>query len=283
MALMDNTAAIAARIGHMRLRGLAPSTIRVNRDHLHRLARFLHPCRLIEAAPLDLEDWARALLPLAPRTRYAELSRTHNFYVWASEQGHRPDIPSVHIPRPKVPRGLPRPISEDRLQAALSAAPPDIYAWLTLAAWEGLRCCEIATLTRDSIIESNAQPLILVTGKGSKDRVVPLHPVPLLALRAYGLPARGWVFRRRDGLPGPPSADRVSWMTNKFLHELGIPDTMHALRHRAITQVHDQGRDLLITQTFAGHASPTTTAGYAAYCPDRLVTAVMGIPAAVLA
>lgn len=275
---MDNAAVISARLAHMQLRGLALTTIRVNRDHLKRLAAHLSPVSLLTAGHEDLIGWARALSPLAPRTRYAELSRTHNFYVWANDEGLIPAVPSMKVPRPKVPRSLPRPISEDRLHAALDSPPPDIYAWLMLEAFAGLRCCEVATLTRDSVLDTAEPPVLVITGKGSKDRIIPLHPVVTLALRAYGMPSRGYVFRRRDGKPGPPTADRVSWLTNRWLHDHGIPDTAHALRHRAVTQVYRGCPDIRVAQEFAGHSSPTTTAIYAAYAPERMLAAVLAIP-----
>lgn len=268
---------ITARIDHMRLRGLSERTIQVNRDHLRRLARFLHPTPLLEASHDELMAWATALSHLAPRTRYAELSRTHGFYCWAAEAGLRGDVPSAKVPRPKVPRSLPRPISEDRLEVALEGAPPDIFAWLTLAGWAGMRCCEIAPLTRDRVLDTVDPPLIFVTGKGSKDRVIPAHPRVLLALRAYGMPSRGWVFHRRDDRPGPPTAMRVSWLCNRWLREHGIPDTMHSLRHRAVSGVYQNSGDLYVAASFAGHANVSTTTGYAVLSPQRVAAAVFAL------
>lgn len=276
-AVMENDTAIAARLDAMRLRNLAPTTIRVNRDHLYRLARFLAPVPLLDATPDDLMRWARHLLPLTPRTRFAELSRTHGFYRWAADEGLREDIPSARLPRPKVPRALPRPISEERLQVALNGAPADVRTWLILAAWAGLRCCEIAALTRDQVLDTADPPVLIVTGKGAKDRIIPLHPRVRLALYEWGLSSRGYVFRRRDGHPGPPTADRVSWLCNRWLHESGVPDTMHSLRHRAVTGVYRACRDIRVAQEFAGHSSPDTTAGYAAHAPDRLAAAVLAL------
>jgi integrase len=278
IAAMDSSRAILAWVAHMRLCAYADCTIRVCSDHLIRLARFLRPKELLSATHDDLLRWAQEMSPLAPRTRYSQLSRVHSFYTWAYNDGLISDVPSARIPRPKVPLGIPRPISEDGLQAALDSAPPDIFAWLTLAAYAGLRACEIASLTRDSIREHDDPPMLVVTGKGSKDRVIPLHPAILPALRAYGLPNRGWIFHRRDDVPGHPTRERVSWLANRYLHDIGIDDTLHSLRHRAITQVYRQSHDIRVAQSFAGHSSPQTTAGYAAYSPALLVSAVLAMP-----
>lgn len=278
MQVETNAGTIAARLDHLRLRNLAPSTLRVNGDALRRLARFLDPLLLLQASSDDLTQWALQLVRLAPRSRYAELSRIHCFYAWAAEYGYITDIPTKRLPRPKVPRSLPRPISEQLLCEALLGAPADIYAYLTLAAFEGLRCVEIASLNRESVLLDREPPIIVVTGKGSKERILPLHPSAAAALRLYGLPNRGPVFRRRDGQFGQPTAQAVSLLCNRWLHSQGIPDSMHSLRHRAITAVYERSSDIRVTQEFAGHSSPQTTAGYAAYSPERLTAAVLGIP-----
>ena len=150
---------------------------------------------------------------------------------------------------------------------------------MTLAAFAGLRCVEIARLTRDAVLDHTTPPVLIVNGKGAKDRVLPMHPLILESLRAYGMPNRGHVFRRRDGQTGPPTAQSVSILGNRYLHSLGIPDTMHSLRHRAITELYRLCTDIRVAQTFAGHSSPQTTAGYAAYCPDTLRDAVFALPA----
>jgi integrase/recombinase XerC len=281
--MLNNDALITARVTNMRLRNLSPQTIRVNREAIIRLATFLDPTPLAAATDGDLNRWALDLTRLAPRTRYAEISRVACFYSLAVEIGHLAVDPARSLLRPRVPRSVPRPISEQRLALALVDAPADVFCYLMLAAFCGLRCMEIAALQRDSIREDDSPAVIVVNGKGAKERIVPLHPSVWSALRDYGLPHRGPVFKRRDGQYGAPSAHAVSILCNRWLHDRGIPDTVHSLRHRAITSVYRNSSDILVAQTFAGHSSPTTTAGYAAYCPESLVTAVMGIPRAVLA
>lgn len=279
--MLENTRLIAARAQNMRLRNLSEQTLRVNREAVKRLADYLDPVPLVQATEEDLHGWAVRLTRLAPRTRYAEISRVSCFYDWLVRVGYIEENPARHLPRPKVPRSVPRPISEQRLQQALNGAPDDITAYLMLAAYCGLRCVEMAGLQRDGLREDDKPPVVVVSGKGNKERVVPLHPAVLTALRAYGLPRRGPIFRRRDGKYGQPTPGNVSLLCNRWLHANGIPDTIHSLRHRAITSVYRNCSDIRVAQTFAGHSSPQTTAGYAAYCPDRLVTAVMDLPVTV--
>ncbi len=102
--------------------------------------------------------------------------------------------------RPKLPRHLPRPIGTDDLNRALLAADPRMRAWLTLAAYAGLRCVEIAGLRAEDVHLDREPPVLhLVKTKGAKERIVPLGPLVSAALRGYGLPLSGPVFTRDRG------------------------------------------------------------------------------------
>src|SRR5882672_2286390 len=170
--------------------------------------------------------------------------------------------------RPKLPRRLPRPIPEDRLLVALEAAGGRVRAYLFLAAFAGLRAAEIAGLRREDIREGGGQPVIVVTGKGRKERVLPLAPVLLAELRLYGLAPAGFVFGRFGDPARAVSPATVSSMSNEYLHGLGFTETLHTLRHRFASRCYQLSLDLRLVQEMLGHSSPTTTAGYAAFAPD---------------
>ena len=100
----------------------------------------------------------------------------------------------------------------------------------------------------------------------------------LAELHAYGLPKTGWVFRRRDGAPGPNRPWTVSHLSNEYLHEQGISATLHQLRHRFGTVAYQARRDLRMVQELLGHSSPATTAGYAAYAHTDAADVVEQLP-----
>lgn len=85
---------------------------------------------------------------------------------------------------------------------------------------------------------------------------------------------RGPVIRRRDGRPGPAKPHSVSQRTNAFLHSIGITETLHQLRHRFGTTTYQAVRDIRAVQELLGHASPTTTAIYAAAASEVARAAV---------
>jgi len=115
-------------------------------------------------------------------TRRAWLSHLHSFYVWAINEDLTEVDPTVRIVRPKLRRRLPRPADSSDLRRALSVANPIMRCWILLAAYQGLRCCEIAGVRRDDITQD--PPILRVIGKGDKERSIPLHPVVFEALQS---------------------------------------------------------------------------------------------------
>ena len=106
------------------------------------------------------------------------------------------------------------------------------------------------------------QGIGFVIGKGNKERLVSLPAALLLELQTGPFAARGYLFARMDGRPGPPSAVRVSERINDHLHALGIEGTAHALRHRFGTKLYEETTDPYLVADEMGHESINTTRGY---------------------
>lgn len=226
---------------------------------------------LLDVDREDVQLWldGRAL---APRTRSVYLSALHCFYAWCVDEEMLTADPTVRIRRPLLPRTVPRPIADDDLCAAFRGAPPRMRAWLCLAAYQGLRCKEIAGLRREDVLDRHRPPVLRVWhGKGGHQAILPLNPETLAALRCYGLPSRGYLFTGRRGAM-PPSS--VSAMGNRYLHTVGIDATMHQLRHWFGTAVWAETKDMRVTQEMMRHSHPGTTAGYSAFDPDLAQAAV---------
>jgi integrase/recombinase XerC len=265
---------VEAHLAHLQLRNLRPSTIEQRRLALRRLARTLgHPILYTNEAQLG--RWY-AGLKMTAESRACELSHVRSFYQWALLEELIDIDPTRRLIRPRLQRRIPRPIGEIDLARVLDRAPDRIRPWLYLAAYEGLRACEIANLRREDILDSADPPMLIVTdGKGGKQRLIPLSPIVAAALSP--MPAKGWMFLREDGLSGPNAPWRVSQAANAVLHRLGTRATLHQLRHRFATKIYANSRDLRVTQELLGHASPFTTAGYAAHSPSAALDAVMGL------
>jgi integrase len=265
---------VRGHLDHCRLRNLRPGTIYQRGRALVRLRRALDGPELLDVDHEVMAGWYSAL-DLTPEARATELSHVRTFYRWALLEGLIESDPTLRLVRPRIPRRIPRPIGDDDLARALEGAPERVRPWLFLAAYSGLRACEIAGLRRRDVLDDADPPVIVVTdGKGGKQRVVPLAARVLAELRVSGLPPSGWLFSRADGKPGPLKPWSISGHANRSLRELGIPATLHQLRHHFGTSLYRSTHDLRLTQEVMGHASPVTTAGYAAWSPTEAAVAV---------
>lgn len=252
---------IAAHLDHCRLRNLRPTTVRARAWYLQRAEQIMG-VPLAAATEGDLRDWQRTLRTLAVKSQIVALSHIRSFYAWAVAMRHVDTDPTRTLIRPRTPRMLPRPIDGADLALAIGAADPTVRIVLILAAYCGLRACEIAGLTTDALHGDDTPPFLEVReGKGGHQRIVPLPRQVYDELRLYGL-SRGAVVRRRDGSGHPLSPAAVSVAANTHMHRLGITATLHQARHFYGTRMYDLSLDLRAVGAVMGHADIGTTAGY---------------------
>lgn len=248
-------------------RGLSPITITQSRRILCRLAASVDPRGLLAPTTFDIEAFLDSLSAGSgqrnPATRAWYLTMIHSFYLWAVDNELLEVAPTAKIRRPKKPKRLPRPISSDDLEMALAGAPPREAAMLLLAAFEGMRCIEISRLRREDVVDYDDPPVLIAFGKGSKDRIIPLHPEVLAALRLLPMPKSGAVFRHADGRP--MNAQRVSQIGAACLRRAGAEATLHQLRHHFGTHMYRKTHDLLLVGALMGHENPATTAIYSRF------------------
>jgi integrase/recombinase XerC len=251
-------------LAHLKRRRLSEGTIYARKRALKRLERLLD-VPLLAATADDLTEWLDDLRVI-DNTVCHYASHIRCFYRWCWAKGHIPLNPAVDLEVPVLVRGLPRPIGEEDLMAAIAGASPQVQPWLVLAGWCGLRAKEIARLRRENILDTRRPPILMIAAdatKGRRERIVPIVSFALAEIRTAGTLARaGYVFRRADGQPGPNHPAVISHVANRELAELGIPATLHQLRHRFGTEAYRLTKDLRRVQEWMGHADPATTALY---------------------
>jgi integrase len=201
-----------------------------------------------------------------PETRKSALASLRGFYRWAVATGRTDVDPTGPMRSVRVPPAAPRPTPDAVLaQAAQLELDDATVLMVQLARLAGLRRAEIAGLHTRDITPAG----LVVTGKGGRVRVVPVHHelAQLLEVLPYG-----WVFPSPRG--GHLTPDNVG---RRISRVLGPGWSAHSLRHRFATQAYGRHHDLLGVQRLLGHASPATTQRYADV-PDeqlrRLVAAV---------
>jgi len=205
------------------------------------------------------------------------------------ERNHKGKVGALAAVRaPKVPKTLPKPLHVDaarRVVDAGSRAGEAREQWvlqrdaaiLALLYGSGLRISEALGLARRAVPAPGRGDAITVTGKGNKQRMVPLLPqvsqsiADYIALCPYDLPADGPLF---IGARGKALSPRIVQLVMERLRgALSLPDsaTPHALRHSFATHLLGRGGDLRAIQELLGHASLSTTQIYTAVDTDRLL------------
>jgi integrase/recombinase XerC len=214
--------------------------------------------------------------PLSPRSVSQALSSLRAFHRWLDR---RLDVanPALALVRgPRLPPGVPRPVSEDQARGLIAAAgeEPEREDWelardeavLTLLWGCGLRISEALSLKRSDAPLAEA---LRITGKGGKTRLVPVLAVVREAVDAYlgalptALAPDEPLFRAKRG--GPYSPRHAQALMQRLRGQLGLPAsaTPHALRHSFATHLLGAGADLRAIQELLGHASLSTTQRYA--------------------
>lgn len=253
---------IAAHAAHLRLASYRPSSVRARTSVLTAFARTLEPHQVTLATAQRLHVEAFLGRDLAPESRRAYRGHMRGFYRWAVEEGHAQHDPTTKLPAVRVPRGVPRPISDHDLRKAIAGADPRMRAWLLLMCLGGLRCLEVAALRPEDLSETEHGPLLYLREcKGGGTGVVPAHPSITAALLRLPI---------RNGRWWDVTARYVSGQVGMHLRDVGVHATAHQLRHSAGTSWYEaSGHDLLTTAALLRHASVQTTQVYAQMGGER--------------
>ncbi|WP_407492240.1 tyrosine recombinase XerC [Pseudooceanicola sp. MF1-13] len=220
---------------------------------------------------------------LGARSLARKLSAVKTFYRWLAERERLDVTPVLSARAPKYQRSLPRPLAEDAARAMISeVGASDRRPWiqardaavLTVLYGCGLRISEALSLTVD---QTPLAESLRITGKGGKERVVPViaparHAVDAyLAVQPHPMMPGDPLFKAIRG--GPLSARTVQKSMAQARMALGLPATAtpHAMRHSFATHLLSAGGDLRSIQDLLGHASLATTQVYTAVDTARLM------------
>lgn len=248
-----DVAMVNAYLEHLRRAGRSPETIRLRRCTLNQLNAHL-TFGLGAASDEELAEWIYDER-IKSNSRATYLTGVRSFYRWAVRARWITLDPTIDLESIRTTRGIARPCTDEQLRTLLTKTPKRIRTWATIAAYQGLRCCEISGLDREHVTE---QRLIVIRGKGGAARAHDTHPDVWAAVR--DLPA-GPVARlvsedRRA------SADYISARGNAAFRKLRIDVTMHQLRHWLGCKTQELYRDARVTQEVLGHASLNATSIY---------------------
>lgn len=236
---------------------------------------------------------------LAQSTRARRLSSIKQIYRFAYEEGWRSENPSLQIRGPGRSKRLPKTLSEEEVSALLSAAgrmgrtaadKQRNTCLMELLYATGMRVSELVSLP---VSAARGDPrMLLVRGKGDKERMVPLSPPAREALRDWLVlrdRAEDLAKQEKGTKPSPflfPSRGKDGHFTRVGFYQLikdiavhaGVSPakvTPHTLRHAFATHLLAHGADLRAIQTLLGHADLSTTEIYTHVLEDRLKDLVL--------
>jgi len=234
---------------------------------------------------------------LARATRARRLSAIRQLYRFAFDERLRADNPAIRIKGPGKAQRLPKTLSEDEVGDLLDASldhgrsPADQARNACLMALlyaTGMRVSELVSLP---VAAARGNPaLLLIKGKGGKERMVPLSPPAKDALanwlilrdqgeeiaRAKGIPASPYLFAS-NGASGHLTRHRFYMLIKELAVKAGVSPakvTPHTLRHAFATHLLANGADLRAIQTLLGHADVATTEIYTHVLEARLQSLV---------
>lgn len=277
-------------------RGASPRTIDAYGRDLADFAEHLGGARAPEAATADdVRAYLAGLAAAAmtPRTMNRRLSALRQFFRFLFAEGTRADDPTATIDSPRLGRPLPKYLSEEEVERLLAAARRiegarglRAVALLEILYATGLRVSELVSLPLASVARD--QPVLVVRGKGSKERMVPLSAPARDAARAW-LTARAevlggeavarknrWLFPSRSK-EGHLTRDGFAKMLADVAAAAGVSPgkvSPHVLRHSFASHLLAHGADLRSVQQMLGHADISTTQIYTHVLDERLKSLV---------
>jgi site-specific recombinase XerD len=237
------------------------------------LKKFIHWCpdaSIESIGPLDIAEFKRHLQKRGqkPTTINRALATLSIFFDWAVEQGLIENNPASNVKYLKEVDTAPKSLSRREQLALMRAVNKggkirDI-AIITLLLHTGLRVSEMCRLTLDDIVIKERSGSVTVTGKGNKQRVVPLNVTVRNALVKW-LNVRGnepgpLFISQLGGRISPRSVERIVKKYAYRAHLDGV--TPHVLRHTFCKSLIDAGESIDRVALLAGHESLDTTARY---------------------
>jgi integrase/recombinase XerD len=291
-------------------RGLAGNTVQSYRRDLNRYLGFLDGRgrrRLADVTALDVAEFRGALHagddehpPLASGSVGRAVVAVRGLHAFAVKQGLTAHDPAREVAPPAADTRLPKAIDVAEVERILDAAgstedpEPRVLrdrALLELLYGTGARISEATGLDVDDLDHLSRDPAVLLTGKGGKQRYVPVGRYAVRALDAYlvrgrpSLAGKAGAGRAGAGKAGRTASPAVflnarggrltrqgAWaILREAAARAGKPDVSpHTLRHSFATHLLDGGADIRVVQELLGHASVTTTQVYTLVTVDKL-------------
>lgn len=285
------TSPLDAYLRHLAIeRGLSKNTLSAYKADLAKYREYLDQnsfseLKITRSELSDFLLWLNSQnLRAASSARILAAVRGYQKYLLL--ENLRTDDPSQQVKSPKLPKRLPKALTQSQVMALLSASGPepddetaDVLrlrnrAILELMYSSGCRVSEVAQLDLDEMVQGG---WVRIRGKGSKERLVPVGSFAQRAIDAYLIRSRP-LLAAKSGGPALFLNQRGSRLSRQSIWEIiqsagngcGLTVSPHSLRHSFATHLIEGGADVRVVQELLGHASVATTQIYTLVTIDTL-------------
>lgn len=252
----------------LRARGRSHETI-YSRTRCLRHADALLPHGLAEACGDEIVAYLATKKALWTKNTYYYALK--GFYATMAKAKGVYD-PMETVDAPQGGDSEPDPVTDDELAIALRYAPDRPWRRaVILAAYAGLRCCELVKLEGTDVTRERVHVKI---GKGGKGRFIPTHPLVWELREEVG---DGHFITNRFGRPMKPNG--LSCNQREIWERIGLKDVhLHRFRHWFATALVEQDVGIDVVSQLMGHASVSTTMGYVRVATRRKAAAILTLP-----
>lgn len=277
------------------VKGASTHTVSNYRRDLLRYSQFLDGAAASSARPQDIERYLASLTagsegrpPLAPSSVARNLSALRSFYRWMVQEHLVTANPAANASPPSRPESLPKGLTVQQVTSLLDSVPNDGLpanlrdrALLEFLYSTGARVSEAVALDVDDLHQDIGGSVVQVTGKGRKERLVPLGSYAQEALEAYLVRGRPSLAQKGKGTPALFLNRRGNRLSRQSAWEViqtaatraKLPERIspHTLRHSFATHLLEGGATVREVQELLGHASVSTTQIYTKLAPNVLI------------
>ncbi len=268
-------------------KGLSEDTLSAYRSDLVLFEKWLvkKSLTLSQSSAADIQDYLAYIVTALNKHRKSQarlISCLRGFYLWMHKTGNIETNPMLNVEGVKLPSSIPKVISESEVTELLSQPNTEIpiecrdKAMLELLYSCGLRVTELVTLRVDQV--NLRQEALRVTGKGSRERIIPMGPNASDWIRQYMNVARNQILSAPcDYLfvtkRGGAMTRQTFWHRIKlyaFQADIKSNISPHVMRHAFATHLLNHGADLRSLQMMLGHSDLSTTQIYTHVAKERL-------------
>ena len=267
--------------------GLSKNTLNSYRFDLSIFVSWLAETKkieLLDVSELEIQEFLAFKFPTSKSRSISRLLATlRRFFRFLLRENKIKEDPTLKIQTPKIPKSLPKSLSEDEVEGLLKA--PDIKtdvgmrdrSMLELLYACGLRVSELVGIQLTEVILSDG--VIRVTGKGSKTRLVPMGEEAVDWIKKYLTESRQNILNKQTSKflfvtnRGGEMTRQAFWYLIKkyaLMANIDKPMSPHILRHAFATHLINHGADLRVVQMLLGHSDISTTQIYTHVARERL-------------